>query len=105
MVEKLSGKSRNYVFSYDPMSRADAEVLRGAREVVKRFNREVATTGLRYRLSQSARGPRAEHSWKYDNKHKPRLRIEDAARVDVYVALCEEARLVRRHGSRRSASQ
>lgn len=72
-------------FTYDPNDPGDDALLVEKRRQVAMANREYSKYGLQKRIKLSYRpilDPK--YSWKYDNKHKRSVRLEDAKRVVVY---------------------
>ena len=82
-------KSPNYLFTYQPNDPRDDAIVQDLRD----FFRQVNASGFlgRYRVSFSARlGKANPYHWKYQNRFRPRLRLEDAAFVDVYCKRVEQ---------------
>lgn len=79
------GKPPTYMGTIDPLSAADAEVVLGIREAVRHLNRKISTRGIRYRVVLAPSGVKKQFRWKYENKHRPRVRFEDAESADVLV--------------------
>lgn len=75
-------KPRAPTFVFTVESTEDAR-LRGVRAAVRHMNKRGA--GLRVMLSPRV-GRDSPHAWKRQNRFRPRLRLEDAQSVDVYVA-------------------
>lgn len=76
-------RAPSYVFTVE--STEDAR-LRAVRAVVRQMNKRGA--GLRVLLSPRV-GKDSPHAWKRQNRFKPRLRLEDAQSIDIYVHVAD----------------
>lgn len=80
-------RSKKFFFRYRPNVPSDDYKLDNIREHVKTVNAELKSAGsdLRYKVLLTP-GPVARaYAWKYENKHKRKVRLEDAKYVSVYV--------------------
>lgn len=76
------------ILSYRPGSKIGEERLRVTRATIRAVNTHHLGRGFfpkRFSLRQKAVGPSRLYAWKYRNKHKMRLRMEDATRIDVFL--------------------
>lgn len=90
MFRKDIGRERKktYLGTIKPMRPDDDVFLLGAKELVKGINQGLRDggAGYRFRISMTPGKVNPAYAWKYQNKHSPRkVRIEDAATVDVYI--------------------
>lgn len=80
-------KTPSYVGTINPMSWEDDAILRGIRKAVTHLNRRARKLGeAEFKVLVSARrGKRNPNNWKYKNRFKRRMRLEDAKAADVYL--------------------
>lgn len=81
-----------YKFWFKPRSKYGEQRLRAIRRKVEIANFIASRSGdtRRYRVRLAPRlGEGNPNAWKYNNKFRPRLRVEDASKVFVYVSFSE----------------
>jgi hypothetical protein len=88
-------RSKSYLFTIKPMREEDDIFLAGAKKIVKGLNKEIRSEAkakgrlpkVQYRLSFTPGQPLPRFRWKYEGQPggKRKIKLEDAATVDVYV--------------------
>lgn len=88
-------RAKTYLFTVKPMREEDDIFLDGAKNLVKNLNKVIRDQAkskgrkhdYQFRLSYTPSKPLPRFAWKYEDQPggKRKIKLEDAATVDVYV--------------------